>query len=274
MNRVISKDDYSGDYIHFGVREHAMAAIMNGITLHQKDFLRPFGGTFLAFSDYMRPAIRLSALMNLPVLYIFTHDSIWLGEDGPTHQPVEHLASLRSIPNLFVMRPCNPLELSLCLSEAIKQSNPTALVLTRQEIEVHDISGDDDKSSDFISGYLYAGSGTPDVTIVATGSEVSIALKVRRHLQDIYKISTNVISIPCMELFLKKDQTSIDDLLKHNKRLVFIEAALSLYSNRIVNSKTMFFGVNQFGGSGHLKELIDVFEFDDKVIADKIARNI
>ena len=187
----ITKDNYSGRYIHYGIREHAMAAVMNGLSLHGG--IRPYGGTFLVFTDYCRPSIRLAALMKLPIIYVMTHDSIGLGEDGPTHQPVEHLASLRAMPNLNVIRPCDIIETIEAWEVAIRSSStPTVLVLTRQNLPM--IRNKDEKQNILQFGaYAIIDYENYHATVLATGSEVEIAVEAAKHLvkDKIYVISQN-----------------------------------------------------------------------------------
>ena len=213
-SKAVTKKDFSGNYIHYGIREHAMGAIMNGLALHG-GFL-PFGGTFLVFSDYMKPAIRLAALMKQHVIYIFTHDSIGLGEDGPTHQPIEHLAALRAIPNVNVFRPADAQETIGCFEQALLHNDaPAAMVLTRQNVNflrceyVHE---------DGFCGYgAYAISDTalgiePDVIILATGSEVTMAMEAKDKLHE-HGLAVRVVSMPCFELFEKQDQAYKNKIL-------------------------------------------------------------
>ena len=199
--KPITKDDFSGSYIYYGVREHAMAAIMNGLSLHKG--LRPYGGTFLIFTDYCRPSIRLAALMGLPIIYVMTHDSIGLGEDGPTHQPVEHLSSLRSIPNLNVIRPCDIVETIEAWLCALNETNtPTILVLTRQNLAL--MRNVDSKNNLVqLGAYPIIDFDNYDATILASGSEVEIAVQSSNALLK-EKINVRVISFPSWELFTKQ----------------------------------------------------------------------
>src|SRR3972149_4535519 len=194
--KAVRRDDFSGTYIHFGVREHGMGAMLNGLELHG---LRPYGGTFLIFSDYMRPTIRLAAMMGLPVVYVYTHDSIGLGEDGPTHQPVEHLTALRAIPHLLLIRPADANETAAAWKVALKRkTGPTALALTRQDLPVVTPPGDILAKGAYV--LAEAQGGPPQVVLLATGSEGSIALGAQQLLAE-QGIRARVVSMPCWELF-------------------------------------------------------------------------
>jgi transketolase len=232
----IGADDYAGTYIHFGIREHAMAAIMNGLALHG-GFL-PFGGTFLCFADYARPAIRLSALMRLPVVYVMTHDSIGQGEDGPTHQPIEHLASLRAMPGLRVMRPADAVETAECWEAAVDDpSRPTVLVLSRQALRTARTTETDDNLSRR-GAYVLAEAegGRRDITILATGSEVEIALDARTLLaRD--GIAAAVVSMPCWDLFQEQSEVDRQTVLGDGPRIA-IEAASPFGWTRYVDDET------------------------------------
>ena len=214
-------DQYDGRILHFGVREHAMGSTLTGISLNGG--LIPYGGTFMTFSDYMRPAIRLAALSEVQVIYVFTHDSIGLGEDGPTHQPIEHLAALRAIPHLFVVRPADPAEVAEAWRIAILRRNaPTALALTRQKVDVIDHTQFAKAEGLRRGGYILAEAGevqspkskvqSPQLILIATGSEVSLALQAREKLQG-EGVATRVVSMPCMELFEEQDQAYRDEVL-------------------------------------------------------------
>ncbi|MDR3155588.1 MAG: transketolase [Holosporaceae bacterium] len=242
----ISKNDFSGNYIHYGVREHAMGAIMNGIAIGKK--IRCCGGTFLAFSDYMRPAIRMSALMNVPTIFVFSHDSIGVGEDGATHQPVEQLTSLRGIPNLNVFRPADALETLECLECALKSEAPSALILSRQDLLSVRFSGGVNLCEN--GGYLIYENGSVAgtmVTLIATGSEVSIALEVKKMLDD-SRVTTNVTSLPCWNLLNKQDAAYRFHVLGSGLR-VGIEASNGFGWDRYLGRDDLFFGVNDFGKS-------------------------
>ena len=234
-----SKNNPRGQYIHFGIREHAMAGIMNGIALH--GFFRPMGGTFLCFSDYMRPSIRLSVLMGLPIIYVFTHDSIGLGEDGPTHQPVEHLSSLSAIPGMRVYRPCDTQETFWCWQQALAdKTHPSLLCLSRQKVP--NLS----TSQMIQAAYVLADFGDAYVCI-ASGSEVQIAYGVAK------KLRGKVISVPCLELW--KDQ---EKLLGIAPRII-IEAGCRMRWNQLLRLQDHFFGVETFGHSAPCEQVYDKF---------------
>lgn len=246
---VINKNDFSGNFIHYGIREHAMASIMNGLAL--SGFL-PIGSTFLVFADYMRPAIRLSAIMRQHVIYIMTHDSIGVGEDGATHQPVEQLASIRAIPNLYLMRPADLHETIINFKFAISNPNrPYVIALTRQKVKP--VAIDIDSASIMCGGYILKRYNNDindnyiDINIIATGSEVFIALEVARVLADEDKLKIHVVSMPCMELFFNHDREYINKVLCKSRLNVGIEAACSFGWEKIIGRKGLFFGVNEFG---------------------------
>lgn len=266
--KAINADDFSGNFLHYGVRENAMAAIMNGLAT--QNFL-PVGGTFLVFSDYMRPSIRLSALMNLHVIYVFTHDSIGVGEDGPTHQPAEHIASLRAMPNLRVYRPCDMMEAQSCLIQALSgRSGPYAFMLTRQKINQQAFS-ENRVSLTKKGAYILAGEEEADIAIWATGSEVEIAMHVREMLLDV-GIKACVISAPCIELFLEQEESYKKKLLSYGKYRAAIEAAAKFGWERIIGMNGLFFGVEHFGISGKADEVYDYFELTAPKITNKIIK--
>lgn len=270
--KALAPDDFSGNYIHYGIREHAMGAIINGIVAGQK--IRAFGGTFLAFSDYMRPAIRLSALMNIPSIFLFSHDSIGVGEDGPTHQPVEQIASLRAIPNLNVFRPADAMETLECWECALQSSSPSAIILSRQELLSVRFSGNTNLCEK--GGYLlYDDSSEINrrrVTLIATGSEVGLALEVKKILND-KDISANVVSIPCFELFDKQPENYRDQLLGDSLR-VGIEAAVEFGWRKYLRENDLFFGVNSFGKSGNCSENYKFFGLTAANISEKICTHL
>jgi transketolase len=249
-----------GRILHFGIREHAMGSIMNGITLHGGT--RVFGGTFLVFSDYMRGAVRLAALMKLPVVYIWTHDSIGLGEDGPTHQPIEHLAALRAIPGLDVVRPADATETAIAWRNAIEHTDrPTALVLTRQNLPVIDRSVYAAAEGASRGGYVLAeaGQGAPHVILVATGSEVSIALGAR-DLLEAEGTPTRVVSMPCREWFDAQDASYRQEVLPPDVRArVSVEAATTFGWREIVGDHGESLGLDHFGASAPYQILFEQF---------------
>ncbi len=269
--KPVTKDDFSGRYIHYGVREHAMAAIMNGISLHS-GFV-PYGGTFLVFSDYMKPAIRLSALMKQPILYIFTHDSIGLGEDGPTHQPVEHLAMLRSIPNLYVFRPADSQETVGCFEQALKlKESPSAIVLTRQNVSFLRNEYKKDQASCGCGAYIVSDTALeiePDVILIASGSELSIAIEAKKLLHN-HGFAVRVVSIPCFELFEKQDKAYKNKILGNDSILrVGIEAGIYQGWNRYIGKNGIFIGMEGFGASGKAEDLFEHFGITAKDICEK-----
>jgi transketolase len=249
-----------GRILHFGIREHAMGSIMNGITLHGGT--RVFGGTFLVFSDYMRGAVRLAALMKLPVIYVWTHDSIGLGEDGPTHQPIEHLAALRAIPGLDVVRPADATETAIAWRAAIEHiDRPTALVLTRQNLPVIDRTAHASAEGVTRGGYVLAeaGHGTPRVILVATGSEVSIALGAR-DLLEAEGTPTRVVSMPCREWFDAQDPSYRQEVLPPEVRArVSVEAATPFGWREVVGDAGETLGLDHFGASAPYQILYEQF---------------
>ncbi|MCK4240410.1 MAG: transketolase, partial [Candidatus Atribacteria bacterium] len=267
----VQKGSFKGRNIRFGVREHAMGAITNGIAAH-KGF-RPYCATFFVFSDYMRPAIRMAALMKLPVIYIFTHDSIFVGEDGPTHQPVEHLESLRTIPNLKIIRPADEEETKLAWREILKKTEgPTALVLSRQNLPHL-------KKSKGLEGFSKGGyivtkeeGEKPEVVLMASGSEVSIAVEVSNILKQ-KNISNRVVSVPDREEFIKQGEKYIEEVLGPKNALrVVIEASTGQGWHQILNDSYYTVFIKSFGKSAPAQQLADCFGFSPKKIADNIIR--
>ena len=253
---VISADDFSGNYIHYGVREFGMAAIMNGLALHGG--VVPYGGTFLVFADYLRPALRLSALMGQRVIYVLTHDSIGLGEDGPTHQPVETLASLRAIPNLNVFRPADGVETAECWALALQAaSSPSVLSLTRQGVPTVRTAHTDENLSARGGYVLLEADGERVVTILATGSEVGLALAAREMLQA-GGHPTAVVSMPCAGLFDRQDAGYRAEVLGDGAR-VAVEAAVSLGWEKYLGSTGRFVGMSGFGASAPGGDLYNHF---------------
>ena len=248
---------FEGRNLHFGVREHAMGAIVNGLTLHG---LRGYGGTFLIFSDYMRAAIRLAALMRLPSIFVFTHDSIGLGEDGPTHQPIEHLASLRAMPNLYVVRPADANETALAWRFALAQTEtPTALALSRQALPVRDpatIPLDAIERGGYVLREASNG-GDPDVVLIATGSEVDVCDQAAEALEA-DGIATRVVSMPCVDRFAEQDAAYRDEILPPACRArVAVEAASPLGWHRWVGEAGAVMGLDRFGASAPYKEIYE-----------------
>lgn len=271
---AISAGHYEGQYIHYGVREHGMAAIMNGMTLHGG--IVPYGGTFMQFTDYCRPAIRLSALMKQRVIYVMTHDSIGLGEDGPTHQPVEHMAALRVIPNLLTMRPADGVETAECWEIALdKKDGPSVLALTRQGLPV--VRTDDGTENLSAKGaYILkdASNGQPQVVIMASGSEVEIALGAQAMLED-SKIATRVVSMPCMEIFAKQDSAYREKVLGDSKLMrVAVEAAVRQSWDRWLGFDGIFIGMNSFGESAPIKDLYNHFKITKEAVVEAVKAKV
>ncbi len=270
--KAISKDNFGERYLHYGVREHAMGAVMNGIALHGK-FI-PYGGTFLVFSDYMKPAIRLAALMQQQVIYIFTHDSIGLGEDGPTHQPIEHLAMLRGIPNLNVFRPADALEVIECFEQALScKETPSAMILTRQNLPfLHSVIKN--QNSCALGAYVISEAENPDVVILATGSEVSLAVETKEKLQA-HKINARVVSMPSFELFNQQSDAYKKQILGgENVLKVAIEAGISQGWHQFIGANGIFIGMNSFGASGKAEDLFKHFGITSDVACEKIVARL
>ncbi|MGA2938222.1 MAG: transketolase [Syntrophobacteraceae bacterium] len=256
--KAITRNDFSGRYIHYGVREHGMAAIMNGLALHGG--IIPYSGTFLVFADYMRGAMRLSALMKQRIIYILTHDSIGLGEDGPTHQPVETLATLRALPNFNVMRPADAVETAECWAVALQsKSRPTGLILTRQNIPPVR-TGHVAENLAAKGAYVLreAEGGERALTLIASGSEVHLALQAWTILQT-RGVPSAVVSMPCMELFDEQDQSYQTNVLGANCSRIAVEAALSFGWHKYLDRKDLFIGMQGFGASGPADKLFAHF---------------
>ncbi len=262
----ISAADFSGRYVHYGVREHAMAAVMNGIALHG-GFI-PYGGTFLVFADYMRAAMRLSALMKQRVIYVLTHDSIGLGEDGPTHQPVETIATLRALPNFNVYRPADALETAECWELALSdRARPSGIVLSRQGLPAlrHEPAADNACAR---GAYVLAeADGTRQVTLLATGSEVSVASAARDMLQE-DGIGAAVVSMPCWELFEEQDEGYREQVLGPGTVRVAVEAAVRLGWDRYIGERGRFVGMSGFGASAPAADLYEHFGITAAAVAD------
>ena len=268
---VINNKNFSGNYIHYGVREHGMAAIMNGLALYNG--LVPYGGTFLIFSDYCKPSIRLSAIMGLKVIYIFSHDSIGLGEDGPTHQPIEQLAGLRSIPNLKVFRPADINETLESWEVALNSDGPSALVLSRQKLKYITNKLNEDNNCS-LGGYeINVTSHDNKITIIASGSEVSLALEVQDQLKDV-GLQSKVISIPCQELFDKQSRDYKKKILDPDNLIVSIEAGSVNSWKKYLSEKDLSFGIDRFGKSGPYKDLFDDFNLTSQKIVSQIQKTL
>lgn len=268
----ITKTDFSGNFIHYGVRENAMAAIMNGLAI--SGFI-PLGGTFFVFSDYMRPSIRLSALMKLQVIYVMTHDSIGVGEDGPTHQPIEHLASFRAMPNINVFRPADFCEVAECYEMAFaSKENPSIMVLSRQALPQlrHQVKN----NLSLRGAYIISEASDPeniDIVLFASGSEVSTSIDVQKILQS-KNLSARVVSVPCFELFDKEGFSYKEELKGNAKMLVAVEAASEFGWHKIIGSDGLFFGMNSFGASAPAGELFKHFGLTAEQIASLILAKI
>lgn len=259
--------NYPERNIHFGIREHAMGGFVNGVSLYGA--LRPVCSTFLVFSDYLRPAIRLSALMGTNPVFVFTHDSIGVGEDGPTHQPVEHLMSLRLIPNLYVIRPCDFYETLSAWNFILKNNIPSALLLTRQKVNTltayKDLITDNFKKG----AYNIVKYDKPDVVLISSGSEVHIALSVCEKLNK-EGIKANVVSVPCVELALKNSKDYLLEIFPPGVKKAVIEAAVGIGWSDIIKDNVHFFGVDSFGYSGTEKDVYDKFALNADSIYKKI----
>lgn len=260
--------DPYGRIIHFGIREHAMGSILNGITLH--GLSRTFGGTFAVFSDYMRPAVRLAALMDIASTYIWTHDSIGLGEDGPTHQPVEHLASLRAMPNFAVIRPADANEVTQAWKSILLRQKPVGLFLSRQNLRTVDRATHGDSSGVDKGAYiLKEASGSPDIVIIATGSEVALALDVQSALES-ESISTRVVSAPCLEWFNEQEAPYRQEIIPTEAKLkVSIEAGVAQGWREYVGDSGLIISLDHFGASAGASKLFTEFGFSiEKIVAD------
>ena len=255
---IFDADNHKGTYVHYGVREHGMAAAMNGIALHGG--LVPFGGTFLVFTDYCRPSIRLSALMEKRVIYVMTHDSIGLGEDGPTHQPVEHVASLRAMPNVNVFRPADIVETAEAWQIAMtSHKTPSVLALSRQGLAQLRLGDEVAENKSAKGGYeLRAASSTAKVTLLATGSEVSIADEARQMLEA-EGIPTKLVSVPCLDILMQQDDAYIDALLGENAVQIAIEAGIGQGWSDLIGRKGTFIGMTGFGASAPAGTLYEKF---------------
>ena len=254
---ILKPSNYSGNYIHYGVREHGMAGIMNGMALHGG--ILPYGGTFLIFLVYCKPSLRLSAFMGLKVIYIFSHDSIGLGEDGPTHQPVEHLAHLRAIPNLNVFRPADTIETLECWEIALKSStNPSVIALSRQKIPfITETLTRKNMSS--LGGYeLKKTNSNPEITLIASGSEVQIAIDALNKLKEA-NINSKVVSMPCQELFDKQSKEYREKVIEKNSKKISIEASSIFGWEKYVGSEGSSLGMKSFGKSAPYKTIYEDF---------------
>jgi transketolase len=263
--QAFSRDNLNGRYIHFGVREHAMGGILNGLALHGG--VRPYGGTFLIFSDYMRPSIRMAALMELPVIYVFTHDSIGLGEDGPTHQPVDQLTALRAIPNLVVIRPADPVETVEAWRTALEhRGGPTALVLTRQVVPALDHTVDGPSEGVARGAYILRDVERPEVILMASGSEIHIALAAQKLLAP--ELRVRVVSMPSWELFERQPKDYRDRVLPPSVRArVAVEAGATLAWARYSGLGGAAVGLDRFGASAPAQLLYEKLGITPEAVA-------
>ena len=262
---AISADNMFGRYIHYGVREHAMGALMNGLALHG-GFI-PYGGTFLVFADYLRPALRLSALMSQRVIYVMTHDSIGLGEDGPTHQPVEHLAALRAMPNLSVFRPADAVETTECWDLALRAAGPSVLALSRQGLPAVRLDDVTDNLCARGAYELRPADGDAKVSLLATGSEIAVALDARDILQD-GGIPARVVSMPCWELFDRQDEAYRGETLGPGTVKVAVEAGVTQGWGDYVGSHGAVIGMSGFGASAPAGDLYEHFGITPRAVAE------
>jgi transketolase len=261
----IHPGEYNGSYMHYGVREHGMAAAMNGISLHGG--LIPYGGTFLCFTDYCRPSIRLAALMQIRTIFVMTHDSIGLGEDGPTHQPIEHLAALRAMPHLAVYRPGDPIETAECWELILSTPRqPAVLALSRQPMPLlRREAGAENKTAK--GGYvlLEADGGERKLTLLSTGSELHLAVEARDLLQR-EGIPTAVVSMPCRKLFEAQDAAYRKAVLGKSAARVAVEAAVELGWDRYIGPHGRFVGMHDFGASGKIADVYAKFDINAEAV--------
>ncbi|HEX3196840.1 MAG TPA: transketolase C-terminal domain-containing protein, partial [Propionibacteriaceae bacterium] len=265
-----------GRVLHFGVREHAMGAILNGIKVHGG--LRPYGGTFLIFSDYMRPAVRLAALMELPVIYVWTHDSVGLGEDGPTHQPIEHLAALRAIPGLDIVRPADANETAAAWAAILKNNDrPAGLALTRQAVPIFPRGEDGfaDTSEVAKGGYILKDcDGTPDVILIGTGSEVQYVVAAQELLGE-QGIKARVVSMPCREWFDEQNQRYKDSVIPPEiKARVSIEAGVGIGWRDLVGDAGRIISINHYGASAAGSLLFEKFGFTAETVVAAVQESL
>ena len=271
-SKIINSKNFNGNYIHYGVREHGMAAVMNGLALYGG--IIPYGGTFLIFSDYCKPSIRLSALMGLKVIYVFSHDSIGLGEDGPTHQPIEQLTGLRAIPNLNVFRPADINETFECWEIALKSENtPSAIALSRQKVPYINPSNSKENKCEKGAYVVNLTSHESNVTLVASGTEVELALKVQDKLKE-NNIHSKVVSMPCMELFDKQTEDYRKDILEENSLIITLEAGSVMSWQKYIKNKGANLGIDKFGESAPYKEVYKHFKLSEEDITNFIQKKL
>tara|TARA_B100000780_G_scaffold124894_1_gene87596 strand:+ start:6175 stop:8139 length:1965 start_codon:yes stop_codon:yes gene_type:complete len=270
--KIIKPGNFAGSYIHYGVREHAMCGIMNGIALHGE--LIPYGGTFLIFSDYCKPSIRLSALMKQRVVYVMTHDSIGLGEDGPTHQPVEQIAGLRAIPNLNVFRPADTIETIECWDLALRQTNtPSVLSLTRQNLKLLRTNNNQMNKCSYGAYEIYRSNPEINLTIIATGSEVEIAVEASQQLAK-ENIHSKVVSMPCQELFEQQESSYKKNLLGETTAKISIEAASTMGWKKYTGNQGVELGIDTFGKSAPYKKIYEHFKLTSNNIIQQAKKII
>ena len=271
-SKIINSKNFDGNYIHYGVREHGMSAIMNGMALYGG--LIPYGGTFLIFSDYSKPSIRLSALMGLKVIYIFSHDSIGLGEDGPTHQPIEQLTGLRAIPNLNVFRPADINETLECWEIALKSNGtPSVIALSRQKVPYINPKNTSENKCEKGAYIVNITSHESKVTLVASGTEVELALKIQENLKQ-NNIHSKVVSMPCMELFDKQTEIFRKDILDEDSLIVTLEAGSIVSWQKFVKNKGVNIGIDNFGESAPYKDIYSHFGLSEEKIANFIQKKL
>jgi transketolase len=264
--------NWAGRYIHYGVREHGMAAAMNGMALHGG--IIPFSGTFLVFGDYMRPSIRLAALMRQRVVHVLTHDSIGLGEDGPTHQPVEHLASFRAMPNLHVFRPGDAVETAECWELAVARADgPSVIALSRQNLPAFRTEAGENRCAR--GGYIVAEASSEPrrATLIATGSEMQVALAASALLEDA-GLPTAVVSLPCWELFAAQDEAYRLEVLGDGALRVGIEAAVEFGWSRWLGEDGLFIGMSGFGASAPAEDLFRHFGITPEAVAAAVRKRL
>jgi transketolase len=270
-SKIIKPSNFKGNYIHYGVREHAMAGIMNGMALHGG--IIPYGGTFLIFSDYCKPSLRLSAFMDLKVIYIFSHDSIGLGEDGPTHQPIEHLFQLRAIPNLNVFRPADTIETLECWEIALKSStNSSVIALSRQKLPFVTETFSKKNMSRLGAYEIIKTKTVPDVTLIASGSEVQIAIEAQKKLKNI-NINSKVVSMPCQELFDKQSKEYREKIIDKKSIKISIEAGSVFGWEKYVGLNGISLGMKSFGKSAPYKKIYKHFNLTSDNIV-KLTRKM
>lgn len=271
-SKIINSKNFDGNYIHYGVREHGMAAVMNGLALYGG--IIPYGGTFLIFSDYCKPAIRLSALMGLNVIYIFSHDSIGLGEDGPTHQPIEQLTGLRAIPNLNVFRPADINETLECWEIALKSKHtPSAIALSRQKVPYINPKNSKENKSEKGAYTVNITSHESNVTLVASGTEVELALKVQKKLKE-NNVDSKVVSMPCMELFDQQSEDYKKNILEEDSLLVTLEAGSIMSWQKYIKNNGVNLGIDKFGESAPYKEVYNHLDLSEEKITSFIQKKL